>query len=115
MLKIKEILFKTMLSDGYEYEDRYIFKGKIEELKKFNFKKLNVNDLIEELKVKVGENENIYYKKSGLGYFIAFIEDGKMVFMSGVPIWWIGDEEETNYYNDLLELENGGLVEKVRR
>lgn len=113
MLKIKEILFRTMLNEGQTYEDRYIFKGDINDLEKYNFRKLKPMEMIEELKVKVGQNENIYYKKSGLGYFIAFIEDEKMVFMSGVPIWWIGDEEETDYYKDLELMKQGNLVEKV--
>ena len=112
-MKIKEILFKTILNDGYEYENRYIFKGKVEELINFGFKKLNDGDLIEELKIKVRKKDNVYYKKSGLGYFIIFIENEEMIFMSGVPIWWIGDEEETNYYTDLDELIKANIVKKL--
>ena len=114
-MKIKEMLFKTILNDGYEYENRYKFKGKIEELVNFGFKKLNNGDSIKELKIKIGENDNVYYKKSGLGYFIVFIENEEITFMSGVPIWWIGDEEETNYYSDLEELIKANIVEKLEK
>lgn len=113
MLKIKERLFGTILKKQEKYDDRYIFKGELKELIKYNFKKIKENDVIEELKIKVGQEQEVYYKKSGLGYFVIFKENEDVVFMSGVPIWWIGDEEETNYYEDLKILIKAGLVEKV--
>ena len=72
MLKIKEILFKTILNDGEEYDNRYLFKGNLDNLLKYKFIKLNEGDIIEELKIKVSKDDNIYYKKSGSGYFIAY-------------------------------------------
>ena len=113
MLKIKEILFKTMLNDGEEYENRYLFKGNLKELLTNDFIKLKENDVIEELKIKISKDDEVYYKKSGLGYFIIYKQDDYIVFMSGVPIWWIGDETATNYYDDLDNLIKANLVEKV--
>ena len=113
MLKIKEILYRTILNDGKEYNGRYIFKGNLQELSKHNFIKLKENDVIEELKAKVGKGQECYYKKSGLGYFIIFKENEDIIFMSGVPIWWIGDEEETNYDEDLEDLIKADLIEKA--
>lgn len=113
MLKIKEKLFGTILKEQEEYNDRYIFKGELNELIKYKFKKLKENDVIEEMKYRVGKNQDIYYKKSGLGYFIIFKEKENIIFMSGVPIWWIGDEYATNYYDDLNILIEADLVQKV--
>lgn len=113
MLKIKEILFKTMLEDGEIYDNRYIFKGKLEDLLKYGFIKLKEDDLIEELNHKIKKDEKIYYKKSGLGCFLIFQENDKIIFWSSVPIWWIGDENKTNYYKDLDGLIKADLVEKV--
>ena len=112
MLKIKEILFKTLMSDGEEYDDRYLFKGKLDDLLNYQFTKLNENDIIEELKIKIKKDDNIYYKKSGCGYFIVYQENNYVIFMSGVPMWWIGDEDSTNYYDDLECLIKAGIVEK---
>ena len=113
MLKIKEILYKTIMNDGEEYENRYIFKGKLNELLNNGFIKLKENDVIEELKLKVPKDDEVYYKKSGLGYFIICKDGDDLLFMSGVPIWWIGDENETNYYEDLEKLIKADLVEKL--
>lgn len=113
MLKIKERLFGTILKDQEKYDNRYVFKGKLKELVKYGFKVLKENDVVEELKSKVGKGQEVYYKKSGLGYFIIFKEDKDLIFMSGVPVWWIGDEEGTNYYEDLDNLIKADLVEKV--
>jgi len=113
MLKIKERLFGTILKEQEKYDNRYIFKGNLQDLLKHNFIKLKENDVIEELKTKVGKNQEVYYKESGLGYFIIFKENEDIIFMSGVPIWWIGDEEETNYYRDLENLIKADLIEKV--
>ena len=112
MLKIKEILFKTLMSDGEEYDDRYLFKGKLDDLLNYQFTKLNENDIIEELKIKIKKDDNIYYKKSGCGYFIVYQENNYVIFMSGVPMWWIGDEDSTNYYDDLECLIKAEIVEK---
>ncbi len=113
MLKIKERLFGTILKKQEEYENRYIFKGKLEDLLNHDFMKLKVNDVIEELKLKIGKDDEVYYKKSGCGYFIAYKDEDFIVFMSGVPIWWIGDESLTNYYSDVDDLIKADLVEKI--
>lgn len=113
MKKIKEILYRTMLNDGEEYDDRYIFKGSLEDLLKYDFAKLKENDEVEELKHTIKSDEVIYYKKSGLGCFIVFEDKDEIVFYSGVPVWWIGDENKTNYYEDLEKLIKDGLVEKL--
>ena len=113
MLKIKERLFGTILKDQEKYDNRYVFKGELKELVKYGFKVLKENDAVEELKSKVGNGQEVYSKKSGLGYFIIFKDDEDLIFMSGVPVWWIGDEEKTNYYEDLDNLIKDDLVEKV--
>lgn len=113
MLEIKERLFGTILKEQEEYTNRYIFKGILEDLLNHDFIKLKENDVIKELKVKISKDDEVYYKKSGCGYFIVFKENDYLVFMSGVPIWWIGDEDLTNYYSDVEELIEVGLVEKV--
>ena len=113
MMKIKETLFGTLLQEPEKYENRYIFKGKLEDLSNCNFTKLKEKDVIKELKLEIGKEDIVYYKKSGCGYFIIFQYDESIVFMSGVPIWWIGDEKLTDYYNDINDLIKADLVEKV--
>lgn len=113
MLKIKERLFGTILKEQEEYTNRYSFKGKLEDLLNHGFIKLKENDVIEELKTKIGKDDEVYYKKSGCGYFIVYQENDVVMFMSGVPIWWIGDEDLTNYYSDVDSLIKADLVEKV--
>lgn len=110
-MKIKEILYKTMLNDGEEYDDRYIFKGSLESLIDCCFTRLKENDEIEELKHKILKDEEIYYKKSGLGCFIIYQKNNEIVFYSSVPFWWIGDERETNYYEDLETLLKANIIE----
>lgn len=115
MSKIIERLYKTILNDGEDYENRYIFKGKLEDLLKCGFAKLKENDVVEEIKTRVTKEDEVYYKKSGLGYFIIFKINDEIIFQSGVPIWWIGDEDKTNYYEDLETLIKADLVEKVEK
>lgn len=111
-MKIREILFRTILNDGYEYDNRYEFIGKLEDLENYGFKKLSNGDKIKEIKVIVGKDDIIYYKTSGLGYFIIYKNYEEIVFMSGVPVWWIGDEEKTNYYDDLDVLLKNNIIAK---
>lgn len=113
MLKIEERLFGTILKEQEVYKNRYIFKGELEDLLNHDFMKLKENDVIEELKLKIGKDDEVYYKKSGCGYFIVYKDEDFVVFMSGVPIWWIGDEDLTNYYSDVNDLIKDGLVEKI--
>ena len=114
MLKIKEILYGTIMKQPEEYENRYIFKGEPSELLNHGFVLKKENEVIEELKTTIGSNDEVYYKKSSCGYFIICKEDNENVlFMSGVPIWWIGDEDLTDYNEDLEDLIQAGLVEKI--
>lgn len=113
MSKVKEILFGTLLQEPEKHENRYIFKGKLEDLLNYDFIKLKENDVIVELQIKIRKEDIIYYKESGCGYFVIYQDDEFVVFMSGVPIWWIGDEEATDYYDDINELIRADLVEKM--
>lgn len=112
-MKIKERLFGTLLQEPEKYENRYIFKGKLEDLLKCGFVKLKENDVVEEIKTRVTKEDEVYYKKSGLGYFIIFKINDEIIFQSGVPIWWIGDEKLTDYYDDINDLIKADLVVKV--
>jgi hypothetical protein len=114
MLKIKEILYGTIMKEPDEYENRYIFKGKLNKLLNNGFVLKKENEVIEEIKTTIGKDDEVYYKKSGCGYFIVFKNDNENItFMSGVPIWWIGDEDLTNYYEDVDNLIKSDLVEEV--
>lgn len=114
MYKVSEILYGTIMKEPERYENRYVFKDKLNKLLNNGFILKKENEVIEEIKTTIGKDDEVYYKKSGCGYFIIFKNDNENItFMSGVPIWWIGDEDLTNYSEDIDELIKAGLVEKI--
>ena len=114
-MEINELLFGTVMKEPERYENRYVFKGNLKELSNNGFELKKEKEKIEELKIMIGKDDEVYYKKSGCGYFIIYkdMKDNKVIFMSGVPVWWIGDENLTNYYEDVENLIKADLVEEV--